>query len=350
MSQITKRLFLPMMIFLIIFIGIYFSHNLVHFLIESAVIMTLLLIIRKRNRQIIELKNISLNSDSPPSSMNAVESHTSESAHVNGKNVNDSELLKEFRAGKVVYYQYGQFYNMEGEETIIPCKDQVIQLIRRNLDTNDAQHEFIEETTTGKTFNIHWIKVGGRIYLIIFDVSYLLEFEREQDAKIRKIYREVIHSVTQGKLFLLEMDELADYLEEPPLLVTAINKREDVAICRNEVGGLLAEISLTERKKFNLLLSVSEAVTNVLKHARGGEMKVFIKGNRFTVIVEDHGDGIQLHSIPKSALFNGYSTKKSMGQGFGLMLKMMDQVSLFTSKEGTTVILELQLDEKAIAL
>lgn len=262
------------------------------------------------------------------------------------KNFTNSKLLRDFGNGRIVYYQYGNFYNLEGKETDIPCKDQVIQLIRNSLEKSDPQHEFIEDLSTGKTFNIHWIKMGGKIYLLIFDVSYLLEYERKQEVKIRKIYREVIHSVTQGKLFLLEMEELKAYYDELPLLEKRIKKREDVATCRKSVEKLLTEFRVKDKKKFNLLLTVSEAVTNVLKHAEEGKMIVYLKDNWIGIIVEDKGNGIQLSDLPKSALFDGYSSKKSMGQGFGLMLKLVDKVAIYTSQEGTTVIMESQLEEQ----
>ncbi|ASS91078.1 ATP-binding protein [Aeribacillus pallidus] len=66
------------------------------------------------------------------------------------------------------------------------------------------------------------------------------------------------------------------------------------------------------------------------------------------VIVEDKGNSIKLSELPKSILLEGYSSKRSFGHGFSIMLKMMDKISIYTSTEGTTIILEADLKERLI--
>jgi phosphoglycerate-specific signal transduction histidine kinase len=64
------------------------------------------------------------------------------------------------------------------------------------------------------------------------------------------------------------------------------------------------------------------------------------------VLVEDIGPGFPLKLLPNTTLMAGYSTKKSLGQGFTLMMKMIEQVLLSTVPyEGSTLILIFTREE-----
>ena len=57
------------------------------------------------------------------------------------------------------------------------------------------------------------------------------------------------------------------------------------------------------------------------------------------IIIEDTGSGFPLKTLPYTTLMAGYSTKKSLGQGFTLMMKLATQVLLKTSSSGSTIVL-----------
>ncbi|WP_108671430.1 HD domain-containing phosphohydrolase [Peribacillus acanthi] len=256
---------------------------------------------------------------------------------------NDSKLLRDFGAGHIVYFQDGEFLKLNGEPTGIPCRDYVVTLMKEGADEYESKHEFIQDPSSKKIYNIHWVVIGSKVYVLFFDVSNFIEYENKQEVKIRRIYRDVIHSVTQGKLLLLEKDELDKYYSEEKIQEVSVQEKEDVSLCRKTVERLLEGCLIEDKKRYNILLSVSEAVTNVLKHATEGKMKVYLNDGWIKVIVEDKGSGIKLSELPRSTLLEGYSTKMSMGHGFGLMLKLLDKIALYTSKEGTTVILEAKV-------
>lgn len=261
------------------------------------------------------------------------------------KKFTKSKLLRDFGMGQFVFYQNGSFFNTDGVQRNIPCENEVMQLLKTGQE-GVLKHEFVEDAQTGETFNINWIEIENIIYVLIFDVSHFLEYEQKQELKIHILYRDVIHSVTNGKLLLLDSEQLDNYYKGDMLFEAVIQESEDVAVCRKLVGEILEARHVEGKKKYNILLSISEAVTNILKHATEGKMKVYLNENILRIIVEDNGNGIKLKDLPKSTLIEGYSNKRSMGQGFAIMIKMMDRIALYTSKEGAIVILESALTEK----
>ena len=92
-----------------------------------------------------------------------------------------------------------------------------------------------------------------------------------------------------------------------------------------------------------MMVCMSEATTNAIKHAGSGMVSFFRLSNRVQVHVEDHGKGIDFSELPKSTLLRGYSSKVSLGMGYTIMLELMDKVYLLTSSQGTTVIIDMEI-------
>ncbi|KZN94821.1 HD domain-containing phosphohydrolase [Aeribacillus pallidus] len=259
-----------------------------------------------------------------------------------------SKLLKDFSVVQAVFYQNGSFYHINGEKVQIPCEQQIKSLITNHPIQNGYAHEFIEDVPSRKMYNVHWICLEKKILCLLFDVSHLREYERKQELRIRTIYRDCLYAVTQGKLTLIEREELKSFNQGEKIAEFPVSEKNDVAACRTFIDQLLKDRHISEKKRYNVLLSISEAVTNVLKHAVEGKMKVYLNHDWLKVIVEDKGNGIKLSELPKSILLEGYSSKRSFGHGFSIMLKMMDKISIYTSTEGTTIILEVDLKDRLI--
>lgn len=264
--------------------------------------------------------------------------------------LNNSKLLKEFVAGEIVQLQDGLFYNLDGEQTHVPCEDKLLSMLQQVDFNSHTKHEFLHDAVSGKVYNVYWFLLDGKIYVMYFDVSHILEYEKDQEMNIRRMYRDVIYSVTQGKLLLLEREELDDLYNTEMLHKVPIQSNSDVGLCRKAVDDILQEYDIEGKQKFQILLSTSEVATNVLKHAVEGVMKVYKYENSLRIIVEDMGSGIKLSDLPKSTLLSGFSSKRSLGQGFSLLLQMMDKVALYTSSRGTTVVLEVMLSESSVEL
>ncbi|GIM45560.1 hypothetical protein DNHGIG_11090 [Collibacillus ludicampi] len=171
------------------------------------------------------------------------------------------------------------------------------------------------------------------------------EVEEQTELKEWKIYRDVMYAVTQRKFLLISKDEIPQYKKGRILCEGEIKKRSDIPKCRNLAHKALQELSLNGVNVMGWILMISEAITNILKHAEEGRMTLVEDNGVIRVIVEDKGPGFSLKDLPNMTLLAGYSTKKSLGQGFTLMMKMAKQVLLYTSPKGSTIVLIMNKKE-----
>ncbi|MDQ0253057.1 anti-sigma regulatory factor (Ser/Thr protein kinase) [Evansella vedderi] len=163
--------------------------------------------------------------------------------------------------------------------------------------------------------------------------------ECKKEIEAWEVYRDVIYAATQEKFLLINKDEISEYQAGEVLCQEMIKKRSDIPRCREKVKVSLEDKKINGSAMMGLLLVLSEAITNTIKHAEEGKMTLIEEGNEIRFIIEDKGPGFSLKDLPKLTLLAGYSTKRSMGQGFTLMMKMAKQVILYTSNEGSTLIL-----------
>ncbi|MDI6881044.1 MAG: HD domain-containing protein [Desulfitobacteriaceae bacterium] len=253
-----------------------------------------------------------------------------------------SQLLKKFGASLIVTYD-GAFRDEQGRSIEVPCSNQVLSFVEKARVQRAGVREVIEDSTTGKIYDIYCVPSEHQVHIMFFDVSYILDYEKKQEEHVKSLYRDVIYSVTQGKLQLVDEREMSDFYQADLIVEAPIKTKMDVPKCRELVQNVLEAWNVQGKMKFNILLCTSEVATNVLKHANDGQMKVYRNQDILHIIVQDNGSGIELSDLPKSTLLSGYSSKLSMGQGFNLLLKLMDRVVLSTGPQGTTVVMEMKL-------
>lgn len=185
----------------------------------------------------------------------------------------------------------------------------------------------------------------------VAEISRLLDLEqlrREEETKRKQLYQEVIYSVTNGKLHILERKEMVDLQRgEKEYKTISIQAPRDVPLVRKEAESFAKKLNLTEEKVYNLAVCVSEAATNIIKHAERGIMRETTNGNILRLWMEDTGPGIEYTHLSKAALMRGYSTKPSLGYGFTIMLESLDALYLCTDQKGTAVVLQMNLLEEA---
>lgn len=163
--------------------------------------------------------------------------------------------------------------------------------------------------------------------------------EENLDDKVWQVYRDVIHAATHKKFLLIRESEISPYMQGNVICEAIIRERSDIPKARDLAKQKLQDIGLPPSTVMSRLLVISEAITNILKHAKEGKLTIVETESSLHVLVEDTGPGFQLKILPYTTLMAGYSTKKSLGQGFTLMMKMADQVLLSTSSNGSTIIL-----------
>ena len=169
----------------------------------------------------------------------------------------------------------------------------------------------------------------------------LLEDARDAAVSQRNFVKDVLASVTEGRLALCETaSELPAALPPygaPISLVTSVGLRD----LRQAVIAAARGCGFAEERVQDLATSVSEAGMNAVTHGGGGEARLQTDGReRIQVWIVDHGKGISMTSLPQATLERGYSSGGSLGHGFWLMLKLTDCLFLLTGAQGTTLVLE----------
>lgn len=167
----------------------------------------------------------------------------------------------------------------------------------------------------------------------------LLEQVRAAAERQRSLLSEVLASVTGGRLCLCDR---ASELPEPlPMLGDDIElSAASLRSLRRLVEAIAEEREFPAERWEDLITAAGEAAMNAVNHAGGGIARVCTNGERLQVWIEDHGRGIEVNSLHRVTLQQGYTTADSFGHGFWLMLKTVDRFWLLTGPSGTTVVLE----------
>ena len=178
-----------------------------------------------------------------------------------------------------------------------------------------------------------------------------LRKEHEERERLFQVYHNVIEALTQNPLTLLTPTEYdLKFGQEQPLLSLPIREVEDIRRCRQEVDEFLKDKlpKWTKSVSHRVLLCVSEAVTNVIKHTPGGRLDLIIEGNNPRFHIIDKGSGLDLNKLPYLLFLKGYSTEdNSIGYGFPIIIRYMSKVLVCTSKAGTKLVLYPDLEKLA---
>jgi PAS domain S-box-containing protein len=186
-----------------------------------------------------------------------------------------------------------------------------------------------------------------------FAEAALREAERKRADEYARFVREMLYAVTEGHLILCatRTDLPAPLPQTPPPPFDTPTELEPYegqvsgrALRRirqqTETGAQAAGLSV-ERTQ-DLITAACEAATNAIKHAGAGQAWVRTDEQRGTVQVwvTDKGEGIAPDSLHRATLERGFSSAGTLGHGFWLMLRTCDRAYLYTSPQGTTLLLE----------
>ena len=116
-----------------------------------------------------------------------------------------------------------------------------------------------------------------------------------------------------------------------------------VAEVRGAAATLAAGIGMSDAKRSDVSIVATEAATNLLKHAKGGEILLHM-------VQADGAAGVEIISLDKGpgianvaeALRDGYSTAAGSGTGLGAMKRMSDVFDVYSVPgEGTVLLARL---------
>lgn len=123
--------------------------------------------------------------------------------------------------------------------------------------------------------------------------------------------------------------------------------RSYFAILKKDIHALAAQGGFTDRRLGEIDIVVSEIVSNLSKHATGGELLV--------KLVEDNGirgieiiaidDGPGMHDVPRM-MKDGVSTSKTLGHGLGAIQRLSDTFQLYSLKDWGSVLLSRIFNEE----
>ncbi|MBV9852712.1 MAG: ATP-binding protein, partial [Armatimonadetes bacterium] len=202
--------------------------------------------------------------------------------------------------------------------------------------------EFYEPRQAWWDIRVYPTPEGLTVFLRDVTEHHRAEEERRQmQARQRAFLRDVLGSVTEGKLRLCETPD-----ELPPMLTpvgepVALSRTEGLDTLRHLADEAAVAVGLSEEKRFDLAISVGEAAMNAVVHAGTGTGRVSTsESGTVQVRVEDQGRGIAVENLPKATLERGYTTAGTMGHGMKIMLQALDRLWLLTSPAGTIVVME----------
>ncbi|MGG7621689.1 HD domain-containing phosphohydrolase, partial [Bacillus coreaensis] len=205
--------------------------------------------------------------------------------------------------------------------------------------------EIVHDTFTfGQlTLDIYAQSLGnGDVTIFAHDLSPYLGYRSKLEKGILESYVGLVNILSEGKIILhVSSKELITQLGEFVCDIQ-VSKTPDVPKSREMIKQVIENYA-PHLDSMKVQIAVTEAVTNVLKHATGGGLFIYHKEKHLQFFISDTGSGIPLHEIPKTILVSGYSSKKSLGQGFKMIAKFCDKVHIQTSPEGTNVLIEYNI-------
>ena len=118
---------------------------------------------------------------------------------------------------------------------------------------------------------------------------------------------------------------------QTPQLVFAVNHASDVAAVRRAGQKLADALGFDETRAGKLALIITEAATNILKHAQEGEIHVgpaqSAAGVGIDVLALDKGPGI---ADLAGSLVDGVSTAGTAGTGLGALARLSDEFDVYS--------------------
>lgn len=253
--------------------------------------------------------------------------------------VGEPTLLELLDVGHILHYKDGHFYLTTGEPAS-PIHG-LPELVKLSLREGQPVRQQLADTSKQRIYEVFCVPLAETAIVLMLDITSLVSAEREQRRRLQQAYKDVLFAVTRGKLRFLDEADLHALLTEGEVFVSLVfHHPKQVRECRQAATDLAAQHALADRS-FPLALCVSEAVTNVLKHAGRGQFEARVIHDGIRIVVTDSGARIPLDILPNAILVDGFSTKESLGKGFNLMLHYMDRVWIYTSPQGTTVVLDL---------
>ncbi|MBI3925290.1 MAG: response regulator [Armatimonadetes bacterium] len=168
----------------------------------------------------------------------------------------------------------------------------------------------------------------------------LTRLRQEEQQRRSLLYREVLYAVTGGKLCMVSPEEMKEKIERLDVRHRLeLSGPEGVSQARHLALEFCLEQAMSQERADDLVVCVSEAATNIIKHSGHGRVELALRGSQVAALFLDEGPGFKIDQLARCTLMRGYSTTTSMGMGFSMMLEFLDEIYLQTDRSGTRLLL-----------
>ena len=127
-------------------------------------------------------------------------------------------------------------------------------------------------------------------------------------------------------------------------------KTGNESFARSSVSAFCLELNPSIEEVNDIKTAVSEAVTNCIVHAYGGQedkyigISVSLENQKAEIIIEDEGCGIDDVDKAVQPFFTTKPEQERSGMGFTLIQTFMDKVEIFSQKDkGTRVVMQKEI-------
>lgn len=170
------------------------------------------------------------------------------------------------------------------------------------------------------------------------------ENERELEAHKLAFYQKTILAATNGKLEVVEPEEIRA-LHGELVRTWRFSTPDEYFLALTQSFELAKSLGFVGDKLHRFMSCAGEMLGNAQKHAGGGEASFLRTDNHILFVVSDTGPGIASINLPDIAFVCGYSTTGTAGLGYKFIIRSADKTYLATGPGGTTVAVEMALHE-----
>jgi PAS domain S-box-containing protein len=167
---------------------------------------------------------------------------------------------------------------------------------------------------------------------------------RNVESQKQQFFHDTILSVTGGKFDICDKCTVEKFKSEAIMKKTFLSIA-DIHHGRQDIVEFCSARGLNGERLKAFIIGVGEAANNALKHGKEGTVYAGVTDNSVWIGISDKGKGIESIILPQAVLMRGFSTKPSLGLGYSIMLDVSDQIYLYTSSKGTTIILIKEISE-----
>jgi CheY-like chemotaxis protein len=183
------------------------------------------------------------------------------------------------------------------------------------------------------------------------EVITLLAFEQAPDGilppSVFPVLKDFFHFITKGKLqFLPGWEMLKEIGSQNKILDFRFVAMGDLNNLKPELDKAMDSLPMGQDRKTDFYTCLMEAASNAVRYAGGGHLTLRRTPSLVTAVFSDKGKGVDLFRLVKCLTIRGKTSEESMAMGYMLKIALCDRVYLWTGGDGTTVALEMELEDE----